>query len=134
MLGICRGLQLLNGLNGGSLYQDMDGHRSAHSVFYKIDGQIGYLENVPSTHHQCVRSIPIDAHVVMRAKSSGHREYMSQNEEVIISKGPQSDVEGVYYEKTKALGIQSHPEYVSRSSEFRDVFWKMLEHYCFKQF
>ena len=33
-LGICRGAQLINVLNGGSLYQDVDGHEYGHHPIY----------------------------------------------------------------------------------------------------
>lgn len=69
VLGICRGIQLINVVLGGSLYQHIDGHmqsapRSAHefevdvkegSLLAKITGQS--IMCVNSFHHQAVNDI-----------------------------------------------------------------------------
>lgn len=69
ILGICRGIQLLNVALGGSLYQHMDGHRQTvpeterpqavrlpeESLLRKICGKQEIYVN--SFHHQCVKDL-----------------------------------------------------------------------------
>ncbi|WP_018549133.1 gamma-glutamyl-gamma-aminobutyrate hydrolase family protein [Streptomyces sp. LaPpAH-108] len=65
LLGICRGLQLLNVALGGSLVQHLDGHVEAVGVFgtHPVTPVAGTLyakiapeetAHVPTYHHQCV--------------------------------------------------------------------------------
>lgn len=60
ILGVCRGLQLLNVAFGGNLYQDLDssgmGHNMTHSLEYKFKGHpLAWLNVVNSLHHQAIR-------------------------------------------------------------------------------
>lgn len=60
ILGICRGAQLINAAAGGTLCQDIPGHRNVtHPMHIREDSRlfsvIGKTEiTVNSTHHQCV--------------------------------------------------------------------------------
>lgn len=114
IIGICRGSQLLNVVNGGILVQHIDGHaiRGEHEVFIEYGGE-SFVCGVSSTHHQ-----------MMVAHQSG----------IIIGRGPATtgyhwdDVnvpyhysyvtEVVYYPKTKSLCIQPHPEWMKQDSDF----------------
>jgi putative glutamine amidotransferase len=67
VLGICRGFQLLNVVRGGSLVQDLEGHRRdeqgrsrQHAVRVEMGTRLGGLLGKPevqvnSSHHQAVR-------------------------------------------------------------------------------
>lgn len=70
ILGICRGIQLLNVAEGGTLYQHIDGHRQTptpgtvteqhvkvmtDSMLYKLTGQEDLYVN--SFHHQNIKAI-----------------------------------------------------------------------------
>ncbi|NGO67318.1 gamma-glutamyl-gamma-aminobutyrate hydrolase family protein [Streptomyces boncukensis] len=67
LLGICRGLQILNVLRGGTLTQHLDGHRGADAVFlpHTVKPVPGTLlervlpapVDVPSYHHQAVAAL-----------------------------------------------------------------------------
>ncbi|MEU3373488.1 gamma-glutamyl-gamma-aminobutyrate hydrolase family protein [Streptomyces sp. NPDC006711] len=64
LLGICRGLQLLNVALGGTLVQHLDGHTGGRGVFgeHTVEPVPGTLyaslvpeaASVPTYHHQCV--------------------------------------------------------------------------------
>ncbi len=59
MFGICRGIQLMAVAKGGSLYQQISGHREGvlHSVTY----QNGEEDTVNSYHSQAIKNLPSEA-------------------------------------------------------------------------
>ncbi|MFG3256566.1 gamma-glutamyl-gamma-aminobutyrate hydrolase family protein [Streptomyces sp. NPDC048172] len=67
LLGICRGMQILNVARGGTLVQHMDGHRGPEGVFgaHPVEPVPGTLlgrvltapVDVPTYHHQSVEEI-----------------------------------------------------------------------------
>ncbi|CAM6031252.1 unnamed protein product [Sphagnum compactum] len=113
LLGICRGSQLLNCLNGGSLWQDVDGHHRSHPM---IDMLTGETVEVTSTHHQQMRPHKKGVVIGLSSKSEHKR---AQGEANIVSTSSDlkygQDVEIVWYPDTHTLCIQGHPEYVPNS-------------------
>jgi len=106
LIGICRGGQLLNALNGGKLWQDVDCHGRYHNIQDLATGELIY---VSSTHHQQFRPSP-EAEVIAVAWESEtkyaadtvwHRAF--ENDEV--------DYEVLYYDRSRSLCFQPHPEY-----------------------
>ena len=104
MVGICRGAQFLNVMNGGTLLQDVPGHRGGH-LMYTAEGE---TMEVTSTHHQMIRMAD---GAVLYGWAEEHRE------------GGVPDPEVVYYPATKSLCVQYHPEYGSKS----DDMWKYFQ-------
>lgn len=109
LLGICRGMQIINVFLGGSLYQDIPTsfpsdikhsqekpfHNACHSVTItdeKFKNLLGEKINVNSRHHQGIKKL---------ADS--------------LSPFAQSDdglIEGVYMKNRDLLAVQWHPEYL----------------------
>ena len=104
ILGVCRGMQVLNVALGGTLFQDIPGHRGP-------DGQDGYHPvatapgswaaefcgdetEVNSYHHQAVDRL-----------GSGLR---------AVQWAPDGIVEAVVHEHLPAWGVQWHPERLAR--------------------
>ena len=115
MAGICRGGQFLNVMNGGSLWQDVRGHRGTHAATY-TDFKNKKELMVTSTHHQMM--IPPmrgnDATVLMVAKLGKARTKcapLHQNYRSITVSASNVDTEAVYYEKNNCLCFQPHPEF-----------------------
>lgn len=118
VLGICRGIQLMNAVFGGSLYQDLptefeseiEHHmsppydRTAHEVQIVLDTplyQILQEEQIPvnSYHHQAVKEI------------AGGFEKMAVSTDGLT--------EGIYMpNKQFVWGIQWHPEFSYKKSEY----------------
>jgi hypothetical protein len=123
VFGVCRGLQLLNIFNGGSLYQDVSNHMGNHEI---RDFQTGKSLRVNSVHHQACRPGPGAVVVCGNALSVRKRSqaldwsrparaslpsaFIGGLPRVFIE-GHEIDVEGLWYPQTKCLGLQSHPEY-----------------------
>jgi len=103
-LGICRGAQLLNCLNGGKLWQHVNNHQTDHQM---LDHLTGDKFVVTSTHHQMMRPTA-EAQLIGTARQSTIKSADQDNWVGI----PTEDVEVVYYQGHKSLCIQGHPEYV----------------------
>ncbi|MFB7029835.1 MULTISPECIES: gamma-glutamyl-gamma-aminobutyrate hydrolase family protein [unclassified Streptomyces] len=104
LLGICRGMQLLNVALGGTLVQHLDGHVEAVGVIgrHKVEPVPGtrYASLVPETaevptyHHQAVDRLGAGLAVSARAEDG--------TVEAVEAVGPAGPV--------WALGVQWHPE------------------------
>ena len=124
MVGICRGGQFLNVMEGGSLWQDVNNHaiRGRHGVLDSASGEVVY--NMTSTHHQMM--IPSDkALVLATAKLSTVR----RGDKAVLERDEpeQDDIEVVWYEDNKVLCFQPHPEF--EHGDCRNYFLKLLDEY-----
>lgn len=117
-VGICRGGQFLNVMSGGKMYQDTDNHCQSHMVF---DLDTGHEYLVTSTHHQMMRPSE-DATIVGVANESSY--VLAAGGEKIV----EDDIEVVYYDKTKSLCFQPHPEYHG-AEETEKYFFELLNRY-----
>jgi putative glutamine amidotransferase len=77
VLGICRGLQILNVARGGSLRQHVDGHKDVEHAVTPVPGSvlatcIGHDEyTVNSRHHQAIRRLASGLVVTAMAAADG---------------------------------------------------------------
>lgn len=103
-LGICRGGQLLNVLNGGKLWQHVTNHeRGVHPM----RDWLGRVTITSSVHHQMmIPKLPDGKVLAWTHERSSRREAMNRSE---ITR--QDDPEVVWYEKDQALCFQGHPEF-----------------------
>ena len=107
-LGICRGAQLLNCLNGGKLWQHVNNHQRDHNM---TDLTTGETIKVTSTHHQMMRPNS-DLAQIIGVSSESTRKNAERDHETGDMK---PDIEAVWYRNTRSLCIQGHPEYVPGS-------------------
>lgn len=127
MVGICRGGQFLNVMNGGKMYQHVTNHTCDHMMKLVSSGE---KVMVSSTHHQMMR-IGLGGEVLATASQKGSKEYMHQTT-TITAIGDDVDTEVVYYENTNSLCFQPHPEFSAGYYEnMRNVFFDMVEKYLF---
>lgn len=108
VLGICRGVQVINVLEGGSLHQHLDGHSQSerglrfddldHAVTFEGDGRLARHHpaslRVNSHHHQAVKAVAPTLRVVARSED-----------------GLVEALEG-----DGVLGVQWHPELTYRGA------------------
>ena len=121
-VGICRGGQFLNVMNGGKLYQHVYNH-AIGGTHEAIDILSGKTYQVTSTHHQMMRP-SLEGEVILYSEPRGPwKEYMKDNTIVKDTEG--IDVEAVWYKNTKCLCFQPHPEFHEGST--RDLFFNYIE-------
>lgn len=110
MVGICRGAQFLHVMNGGKLFQHVDGHYGDHQLFDNMTKEL--IQKVSSVHHQSIiRPAPTNKNFMLVATAIGAKcksRWKNPDEEV---KGAILDVEAFFYRDTLCFGIQGHPEY-----------------------
>ncbi len=119
-IGVCRGAQLLNVLNGGGMYQNIDKHEhGSHEIYTKTGEKVV----VSSVHHQMM--IPCEGgSVIGWCKRSTYREdqygkhYREEN---------QIDPEVIWIPQDKALCFQGHPEFGPQPCT--DYFFNLVQEY-----
>ena len=100
ILGICRGVQMLNVVLGGTLYQHIDGHQAVdgvdgrHNTTARADSRVaclyGLTPTVNSAHHQALKQL---------------------GEELIVTQWAEDGtVEAVEHTRLPVWGVQWHPE------------------------
>jgi len=128
-IGICRGGQLLNVLNGGRLWQHVENHGRDHAV---VDVDTGGIYKCSSTHHQQFR-LPVPEHAVpfkvlavaLEMDAVTRRTKTPKFTAAEDTAHDQQDLEAVYYPKTNSLCFQPHPEYFG-FPQCEDLFLKYV--------
>ena len=124
IFGICRGLQLLNSLLGGNIYQDITAVCGGDLLKHKQDAPLWY-----PTHSVRVEKnsklINVFKEGTARVNSFHHQaidELASDFRATIFS--PDGLIEGIEYEKeTFIVGVQWHPEHLwERDTQQLDLF------------
>jgi len=117
MIGICRGLQFINVMEGGWLIQHVDNHAGTnHDI--KIINSISKFKNgkkfrVNSCHHQmCV--LPSTA--IPLSESEPIISEVIYDRSVIGDIGKITEIESAYFPEAKAIGVQYHPEWMDKNS------------------
>ena len=130
MVGICRGGQFLNVMNGGKMWQHVDGHAGGpHSLMDTITGQV---VRVSSTHHQMMRPHE-DGEILAIARESSYK--LGGSEQWSIMDQPPEhpemldDIEAVWYDKERCLCFQPHPEHPD-VDECRQYFFSLIERFA----
>lgn len=137
MVGICRGGQFLNVMNGGGMYQDVNNHHGYHDAFRKDIGDNSKRYVINSIHHQMMRpNYTADHKILLLSGESTKRVEMPMLGTTKIDriwhpqKGHMSDIEALFYPRTRCLCFQAHPEYGSpRDAETRELFFELIDDY-----
>lgn len=114
-VGICRGAQLLNVMNGGSMWQHVVGHTAPHMMHDLTNKSKVW---VSSTHHQAMiphkdRAEIIGVSFVASEKHKQGESYYRPDikSHMVVDISPSAmDYEVLYYPEDMALCYQPHPE------------------------
>ncbi len=136
-IGIGRGAQFLNIMNGGSLWQNVSGHLVNHDVINFSDGETYF---VSSKHHQ--EMIPAKhglntlGAAVADVKETPHK-LIRYDVALDKAKNNYRDVEGVYYEDTASYCFQPRvygtPLHKAELNS-NELFFEHMENYLKDQF
>ena len=126
-VGICRGGQFLNVMSDGEMWQDINNHGVPHEVvnLLTIPGTVfhaGAQLEVTSVHHQMM--IPHPEYGEILAIGQRATKFISDNKD---RKEPEFDTEVVWYEHTKCLCFQGHPEYNAKY-QGRAYFFSLMKY------
>lgn len=122
MVGICRGGQFLNVMNGGKMYQHVENHVRDHMI---LDLATGGRLKATSTHHQMMRP-SIASIIIATAEENGYKESMENTCVVRTYEGP--DYEVILYPHTQCLCFQPHPEFRGEIT-LQEYFFSLINRY-----
>lgn len=140
MAGICRGAQFLWVMNGGELYQDIEGHATGRThPIYKPESQGptsgDLICQASSTHHQAMAGITATTtrHKLLAIATglSGWRKYWHIYYNKFFTTCPDGthndDIEVAAFPDTKCLCFQPHPEH--GTGECQDYYFELVWNY-----
>lgn len=110
MVGICRGGQFLHVMNGGRLWQHVDNHATGRPHVL-TDRTTKRVVGVTSTHHQMMRKALKDSGMVVATANESVRKEWMQDGELKNTLATDTDIEVMWYEHSKCLCFQPHPEF-----------------------
>lgn len=126
MVGICRGSQFLNVMNGGKLWQDVNNHAIGHKHPVLDMRTGGIVEGMTSTHHQMMRPAD-DAEILAVAGRSTFKiadsDKVARSEEEATEAN--DDIEVVWYTDSLCLCFQPHPEF--QEGACQDYFFDLFD-------
>ncbi|MFA6119343.1 MAG: gamma-glutamyl-gamma-aminobutyrate hydrolase family protein [Parachlamydiales bacterium] len=127
ILGICRGLQLINVAEGGTLHQEIPTATISHSA--EDDGLTPYHEISIEKSSQCYKLLGVEKYFT----SSMHHQAINQlgSDLSASSKAIDGIIEIIESKNTEnfIFGIQGHPEITRKNlSLYNRIFLKFVEH------
>lgn len=122
MVGICRGAQFLNVMSGGTLLHDITGHNIIEHPL-RISHPDWTVINVNSLHHQMIIPPP-DGYIIGDVPIKLSKKYIGYHDQPV--KWPGKEVEAILIPKTKCIGVQYHPEMMSKETGGYKFFQKMV--------
>jgi gamma-glutamyl-gamma-aminobutyrate hydrolase PuuD len=132
MVGICRGGQFLNVMNGGKMWQHVTGHTAPHvariEVAPLLKGNKRRTIEVTSTHHQMM--IPAKHGMTLLTAMEAY-EKLAPAYSKIGKDNKEPDTEAVYYDDTHCLCFQPHPEFRSASPDCVDFFEECMDNFIY---
>lgn len=121
MVGICRGLQLLNVVAGGRLMHHIENHAGRNHDMSTINGK---CFKVNSLHHQMV--VPPESGIVTAWSDKNLSNiYIGKNDE--REEYTDKEIEAVIYPEIMGFGVQYHPEMMPCDTDGYKYFYNATE-------
>lgn len=124
MVGVCRGSQFLCAKSGGKLVQHVSGHGCGEHIIITVDGA---KMLATSTHHQMMYPWPVKHKLIAWSSPKRSNVYVmniTDRRDSLIA-----EPEIVYFNHTRALAIQGHPEYLTQQHPFTKYCNKLVSEY-----
>lgn len=119
MAGICRGLQFLNVMAGGTMMHHIDGHEACTHYMTTNDNKT-ILVN--SLHHQMI--IPTPNAIITAWSKQRSSVYIGKNDEPV--RWYHNEYEAAIFPEIKGFGVQYHPEMMTKNEEGYAYFYEMV--------
>lgn len=124
MTGICRGIQFLNVMAGGFMYQHITNHAGVvHRAYFPCDNTI---RDVTSTHHQLV-GLPTNAIPIAWAPLKRSDIYIGP--QGFEDDQPDHEIEAAIFPNINAMGVQYHPEMMKENDTCRIHYGQMISNF-----
>ena len=120
MTGICRGIQFLNVMAGGFMYQHIKNHIGTHNAYFPYDNNI---RKVTSTHHQLV-SLPSGSIPVAWSHPRRSDIYIGPYGDK--EEPPKHEIEAAIFPNINAMGVQYHPEMLRKNDPCKIHYGHMI--------
>jgi len=121
MIGICRGIQFLNVMDGGKMIHDVNNHTGSWHDMVIPSGEV---IRVNSLHHQMV--IPSkDAEIIGWSLKHRATKYYGNKDLPIAT--PEVEPEAVLFKNINAAGVQYHPEIMEKNSVGYKFFYELAD-------
>lgn len=127
IIGICRGAQLANVFNEGTLVQHIEGHAisNEHDIWLTLPDNTQEKLTCTSTHHQMM--VPSSEGIVVGYGPSAKG--ISSTGGDIVEKTYTRVPEIVVYPNKKTICVQPHPEYRDDTHPFNISLNNIIKHY-----
>jgi phosphoribosylformylglycinamidine (FGAM) synthase-like amidotransferase family enzyme len=130
LIGICRGGQFLNVMNGGMMWQHVNEHTKSHKMIDLLNDKV---IDVTSTHHQMMRAANSGEVIGIAHESNlwmdDHQTVSCQSPIDRPNIVPQFDTEVVWYKDSRSLCFQPHPEYYNATPELKNYFFSLVDRF-----
>lgn len=114
MIGVCRGMQLLCAMAGGTLIQDVTHHNHGYHNIRTHDDKVF---SVTSAHHQMLFPWNVEHTLLAWSEKPLSKHYYNGKNCPIGQAQTSREPEAIYFPKIKGIGIQGHPEWMNATDE-----------------
>jgi len=134
LFGICRGAQFIHVMNGGQLWQHVEGHGGTNHLITDVEDNYQVVAN--SIHHQMLMENEDIEIVAVCSTQVSHKFLCDSMSEELFDNETMLEIEAGYYTDDRSFFVQGHPEVGSdayRSWSMNKLYDHVLEWEVFDQ-
>jgi gamma-glutamyl-gamma-aminobutyrate hydrolase PuuD len=134
LFGICRGAQFIHVMNGGQLWQHVEGHGGTNHLITDVEDNYQVVSN--SIHHQMLMENEDIEIVAVCSTQVSYKFLCDSMSEELFDNETMLEIEAGYYTDDRSFFVQGHPEVGSdayRSWSMNKLYDHVLEWEVFDQ-